>query len=57
VAEASSYLENNRAVLDRLADLLCEHETIDGVQIEALFEETKKLPIPKESDILAIIEK
>ncbi len=48
VAEARSYLENNRAVLDRLADLLCEHETVDGAQIEALFNEMKiqeQLPV------------
>jgi cell division protease FtsH len=39
VGEAHSYLENHRAVLDRLADLLCEHETVDGAQIEALLNE------------------
>lgn len=36
VAEARTYLEDHRAVLDRLADLLCEQETVDGTQIEAL---------------------
>jgi cell division protease FtsH len=36
VGEARSHLENHRAVLDRLADLVCEQETVDGAQIEAL---------------------
>jgi cell division protease FtsH len=39
VAEARTYLENHRAVLERLADLLCEHETVDGAQIEVLLNE------------------
>ncbi|MDR3576003.1 MAG: ATP-dependent zinc metalloprotease FtsH [Anaerolineaceae bacterium] len=34
--EASSMLENHRSELDQLADLLCEHETIDGSQIDAI---------------------
>jgi cell division protease FtsH len=48
VAEAHSCLENHRAILDRLADLLCEHETVDGAQIEALLnghEIQERLPI------------
>ncbi len=36
VAEAHGHLETHRAVLDRLADLLCEQETVDGTEIEAL---------------------
>jgi len=36
VEAAHSLLEHHRAVLDRLADLLCEQETVDGTQIEAL---------------------
>jgi cell division protease FtsH len=36
VAEATSILENHRLELDRLADLLCEQETVDGSQIDAM---------------------
>ncbi len=36
VAEATSILENHRTELDHLADLLCEQETIDGAQIDAI---------------------
>jgi cell division protease FtsH len=36
VAEASSILELHRSALDSLADLLCEHETVDGAQIDAI---------------------
>jgi cell division protease FtsH len=36
VAEASSILEHHRSALDSLADLLCEHETVDGAQIDAI---------------------
>jgi len=36
VDEARSLLENHRAVLDRLADMLCEHETVEGAQIDAI---------------------
>jgi cell division protease FtsH len=36
VAEASSILEQHRSALDSLADLLCEHETVDGAQIDAI---------------------
>jgi cell division protease FtsH len=36
VYEARGHLESHRAVLDRLADMLCEHETVDGAQIETL---------------------
>ena len=36
VTEARSRLENHRVVLDRLADMLCEQETVDGAQIDAL---------------------
>ena len=38
VDEARGHLENHRAVLDQLADMLCEHETVDGAQIDALLE-------------------
>jgi cell division protease FtsH len=41
VAEAHGCLENHRAALDRLADLLCEQETVDGAQIEAILSEEK----------------
>jgi cell division protease FtsH len=47
VEEARSHLENHRTVLDRLADLLCEHETVDGAQIEVLLNEMNiSEPIP-----------
>jgi cell division protease FtsH len=36
VQEARTILENHRSELDQLADLLCEHETVDGSQIEAI---------------------
>jgi cell division protease FtsH len=36
VEKASSILELHRSALDSLADLLCEHETIDGAQIDAI---------------------
>lgn len=36
VAEASSILEHHRSALDNLAELLCEHETVDGAQIDAI---------------------
>ncbi len=36
VAEATSLLENHRPQLEQLADMLCEHETVDGSQIDAL---------------------
>ena len=34
--EASSMLEDHRSELDQLADLLCEQETVDGSQIDAI---------------------
>ncbi len=46
--EARAYLENHRVILDRLADLLCEYETVDGAQIEALlneYESQESIPI------------
>jgi len=43
VDEARSLLENHRAVLDRLADMLCEHETVEGAQIDAIL---GKIEIP-----------
>jgi len=36
VKEARSILENHRPELDQLADLLCEQETVDGSQIDAI---------------------
>ena len=36
VQEASAMLESHRPELDHLADLLCEQETIDGSQIDAI---------------------
>jgi cell division protease FtsH len=41
VDEARSHLETHRAALDRLADLLCEQETVDGSQIDTLLKELK----------------
>ncbi len=39
VDEARNLLVNHRVVLDRLGDLLCEQETVDGAQIEAMLNE------------------
>jgi cell division protease FtsH len=36
VDEASSILESHRLALDSLVDLLCEHETVNGAQIDAI---------------------
>lgn len=36
VDEARKNLEDHRPELDQLADLLCEHETVDGAQIDAI---------------------
>jgi cell division protease FtsH len=36
VAEAGRILKNYRLALESLADLLCENETVDGAQIDAL---------------------
>ncbi len=41
VEEARGHLESHRAVLDRLADLLCEYETVDGMQIETILIDEK----------------
>jgi hypothetical protein len=52
VDEASSILKSHRLALDSLADLLCEHETVDGAQIDAILgqkeeqEEGKVFPRP-----------
>ena len=52
VDKASSLLESHRLALDSLADLLCEHETVDGAQIDAILnqadkqEEGKAFPAP-----------
>jgi cell division protease FtsH len=42
VDEASSVLENHRLALDSLADLLCELETVDGMQIDAILGHKEK---------------
>jgi cell division protease FtsH len=42
VKEARSILENHRPELDQLADLLCDQETVDGSQIDAIL---KKIEI------------
>jgi ATP-dependent Zn protease len=41
VEEAGSILKNHRQELDQLADLLCEQETVDGSQIEAMLIKVK----------------
>ena len=41
VDEAGSILKNHRQELDQLADLLCEQETVDGSQIEAMLMKVK----------------
>jgi cell division protease FtsH len=41
VDEARNLLIAHRADLDRLADLLCEHETVDGSQIDAILGKTE----------------
>jgi cell division protease FtsH len=52
VDEAISILKSHRPALDSLADLLCEHETVDGAQIDAILgqeekqEEVKVFPEP-----------
>jgi cell division protease FtsH len=52
VSEARSILESHRPALDSLADLLCDQETVDGAQIEALLgqnakrDDEKVLPSP-----------
>jgi cell division protease FtsH len=52
VDEANSILESHRLALDSLADLLCELETVDGAQIDAILgqkekqEEVKVFPRP-----------
>jgi cell division protease FtsH len=42
VDEANSILKSHRLALDSLADLLCEHETVDGAQIDAILGQTEK---------------
>jgi cell division protease FtsH len=41
VDEASSILDSHRMALDSLADLLCEQETVDGAQIDAILGQKK----------------
>jgi cell division protease FtsH len=49
--EASSILKGHRWALDSLADLLCEHETVDGAQIDAILgqkeKQEKRKPVPR----------
>jgi cell division protease FtsH len=42
VVEASGILESHRPALDSLAELLCELETVDGAQIEAILSKRGK---------------
>jgi cell division protease FtsH len=42
VDEASSILKIHRSALDSLADLLCEHETVNGAQIDAILGQKDK---------------
>ncbi len=42
VDEASSILKSHRTALNSLAELLCEHETVDGTQIDAILGLTEK---------------
>ncbi len=43
VDEARNLLIAHRVDLDRLADLLCEHETVDGAQIDAILGKPENL--------------
>jgi cell division protease FtsH len=46
VEQASSILKTHRPELDHLADLLCEQETVDGAQIDAMLSrEEIKVPV------------
>ena len=42
VVEASSILKSHRLALDNLADLLCEHETVDGTRIDVILDQEIK---------------
>ena len=46
--EAYQLLEENREVLDHIADYLYEHETITGKEFMKIFRELKGLPDPDE---------
>ena len=47
VEESKTILENHRAELDQLADLLCEQETVDGSQIDVILNKIEiAVPIP-----------
>lgn len=41
VDESRGHLQNHRAALKRLTDLLCENETVDGAQIDTILNEEK----------------
>ncbi len=49
VEEACNLLTTHRLELDRLADLLCEHETVDGSQIEAILHTVENNAEPGEA--------
>jgi cell division protease FtsH len=47
VDEASIILERHRLALSSLADLLCEHETVDGAQIDGILGQKGKQEVGK----------
>lgn len=49
-AKAVSLLNENREVLDQIADYLYQHETITGKEFMKIFRELKGLPEPEEED-------
>jgi cell division protease FtsH len=49
VEEACDLLVMHRLELDRLADLLCEHETVDGSQIDAILSAAENYTEPGET--------
>lgn len=50
VDEARSIMVSHRQALERLADLLCEQETVDGAQIEAMLSQIEiRDPVPQET--------
>lgn len=48
--EAKRLLEENRAVLDKIAEFLIEKETITGKEFMKIFREVKGLPEPEEGE-------
>jgi cell division protease FtsH len=46
VSHSKSILESHRPELNQLADLLCEHETVDGAQIEEILDHVEiQMPV------------